>query len=414
MNIYAGPPRAVTRLTLRLVPLTPVHIGDGTEMRLDEYLLQEPQRVAEQDQKDGAGGKAAQWSSANLALLCRFDQMQAIRQMTPADRAAFQRALDAGKLGEAGALLRKAGSRAIVERIPISNSAKKELREAFNNPTLRSGQVKPFVRSGGRPYIPGSSIKGALRTALASAALPRGTRPDDSWTHENAVAAAFGLDPGQTDTDPLRFLRVSDAFLPEGATLIDKAEVIKPGGEPATSQRRRGGIQIHCERSLALTDGPSAPVFTVIMDVDSRAQEERYVSRQEARFQPRDVLARCLGFHAKLFNGEMRLFFSKGVQTLLMRALQAYRHSDDRPPFKDGMWSPDFLLLRLGRFGHFESKSLEGVRRGHFPQAKQRKDEIRKPNAWGSTRTVIRDAQNNPIPFGWVIGWVEREERLCP
>jgi hypothetical protein len=414
MNIYVGPPRAMTRLTLRLVPLTPVHIGDGTEMRLDEYLLEEPKREAGQEQHDDAGGEAAQSSSAGLAMLCRFDQMQAIRQMTTAERAAFQRALDAGKLGDAGDLLRKAGSRAIVERIPLSNIAKKELKEAFQHPMLRSGQVKPFVRSGGRPYIPGSSIKGALRTALASAALPRGTRPDDGWTHEEALAAAFGLDPSGTETDPLRFLRVSDAFLPEGATLIDKAEVIKPGGETATSRRGGGGIQMHYERSLALTDGPSGPVFTVIMDVDSRAQEERFVSRREARFRPQEVLARCLGFHAKLFNGEMHRFFSKGTQTLLMRTLLAHRHSDGRPPFKDGKWDPDFLLLRLGRFGHFESKSLEGVRRGHFPQARHSADENRKPNAWGSTRTVIRDAQDNPIPFGWVIGWVVKEERLCP
>ena len=33
---------------------------------------------------------------------------------------------------------------------------------------LRRGDVRPFLRSGARPYLPGSSLKGALRTAFLS------------------------------------------------------------------------------------------------------------------------------------------------------------------------------------------------------------------------------------------------------
>ncbi len=54
MNVYAGPPRAMTRVTLRLVPLTPVHIGDGTEWRPDEYLIDAPRSRAWSDEEGDA------------------------------------------------------------------------------------------------------------------------------------------------------------------------------------------------------------------------------------------------------------------------------------------------------------------------------------------------------------------------
>lgn len=403
MNLYVGPPRALTRITLRLVPLTPVHVGDGTEMRLDEYLLETPRREARRF--DEYGEEIEEAAQQGPPVLCRFDQARAMRAMRPAQRSAFQQALDAGKLGEAARLLREAGQGAIVERIPMSGRSAAELQAALENPMLRSGQVKPFLRSGGRPYIPGSSLKGAFRTALASAALPRDRAPAGGWTHETALAAAFGLDPQDTATDPLRFLHVSDAFLPEGATLIDRVEVMDRKNPQA------GKMQMHYERTHALVEREDAPVFTVALGFDGRAGAPQAVSRTEARFDPRLLLSRCRAFHVALFNAEMGRFFEGATKQMLLRKMLAYGSPDGKLPVRDKAWDPDFLLLRLGRFGHFESKSLEDVRRGHFPQAKNPADQTRMPNEWGATRTVTRDAKGNPIPFGWVLGWVVNEEQ---
>ncbi|MCS6891191.1 MAG: type III-A CRISPR-associated RAMP protein Csm5 [Rhodovarius sp.] len=389
MNVYAGPPRALTRTTLRLVPLTPIHIGDGTDMRLDEYLLEGDD-------------------------LCRFDPMQALRAMSVAQRQAFQRALDAGNLAEAGRKLREAGRACILERVPLTKRSREELDQALRNPTARSGQVKPFIRSGGRPYIPGSSIKGAFRTALASAALPRDKLADDRWTHETALREAFGLDPQRTETDPLRFLHVSDAFLPQDATLIDKAEVVKPGGRPATSPGGHGGIQMHYESTYSLIDGEDAPAFEVRLDIDERALSPAILARREAGFDAHSALARLRAFHVAVFNAETKRFFEDNSKKTLLRTLLSHSSPDGRPPLNGNAWDPHFVLLRLGRFGHFESKSLEGVRRG-VEEAQPKKEKprrIRAPNEWGRTRTVVRDAKGNPIPFGWVIGWVVKEERV--
>lgn len=409
MNVYAGPPRAITRVTLRLVPLTPIHIGDGQEWRPDEYVIEEPATAARRYDEYGEEIEAA--APTSRSMLCRFDQQAAMRGMSPVQRNRFAMALDRGKLAEAADALRAAGQRHVLERIPLSSASASALSEAMSDPLARTGAVKPFIRSGSRPYIPGSSIKGAFRTALASAALPRDRGAHHPWRHETAMAAALGLEANRTETDPLRFLSVSDALLPEGATLIDRAEVVKPGGAPASGSKG-GGIQMHYERTRFLGESGDAPEFVVVLAVDERAASPVGVRCSHARFDASGLLRVAHNFHVKLFHAETKKFFAGQTTSLLRQRLSAHRGPGNEPPFTKEGWSPGFLLLRLGRFGHFESKSLEGVRRGHFPQAKNPKDKIRPPNAWGLSRTVIRDAEKNPIPFGWVIGWVVKEERL--
>jgi CRISPR-associated protein Csm5 len=408
MNAYAGPMRAITRVTLRLVPLTPIHIGDGTEWRPDEYFVEEPAAPARR--YDEFDEEIEESRPTGPTMLCRFDQQAAMRSMTAVQRNQFTTALDRGNLLRAAEVLRQAGRDHVLNRIRLSQASARELQQAMTDP-LRGGAVKPFIRSGDAPFIPGSSIKGAFRTALASAALPRGQREGREWDHASAMAAAFGLDPNSTETDPLRFLSVSDAKLPDGATVIDKAEVIKMADEGHAK-----GIQMHYERTKALAIENEGPEICVSLALDARAaRPEGGIRRAEACFDLDRLLNRLREFHARLFNEEMKRFFEGPTKRLLMEGLRAHTGPKNELPFSAQGYAPGFVLLRLGRFGHFESKSLEGVRRGYVPQAKKEAEKHRPPNAWGVTRTITREAKNTPpIPFGWVIGWVVQEEsRPC-
>lgn len=376
-GVYDGPRRQLTRFRLRLAPLTPLHIGDGTEMRLEEYLL------------DGN-------------TLCRFDPAAAMRRMTAQQRTAFRNALQAGKLGEVAKVLRAAGRDAVVERIAISDESRDALANALENPAQRSGSVRPFIRSGGRPYIPGSSIKGAFRTALASAMLPRrDSRRPDTWTHEDAMSAAFRLDPHRTETDPLRFLHVSDAALSPGITRIERVELIKRDARPGEATAAKG-IQMHYELLPGRADAPQTRhTFDVVVHVDERAPFDRAA-----------LLRGCSEFHWDVWTEERRLFFShcQGTCQAMDRLLKTVKIGDRTLAEVGPGQVPNYVLLRLGRFGHFESKSLAGVRRGHFPQAKPPASKTRNPDEWGLTRTVVCDSKGNPIPFGWVLGWVVKDE----
>jgi len=398
--------RTITRVTLRCVPLTPVHIGDGSEMRLDEYVLEEPQAPGRRYDEYGEEIEEPA-PQAGPATLARFDPARAMRRMADHQHARFRDALDRGDLTKASRLLRDAGRACIEERIAISDRSRRDLKDATENPGARTGQVKPFVRSNGRPYVPGSSIKGAFRTALASAALPKPWDPrsaDPKRWHAEALEAALGIQEGDTASDPLRYLSVADAMLPVEATLIDKTEIIKPGGIPASSPAGGGGIQMHYEILRGRASHPDdRTTFDIELAIDSRAPFDR------------DKLIQAASrFHWAVWRGERQRFFASqtGTGEALDRHLRTVKVRDKTLAEYGPAEVPNCVLLRLGRFGHFESKSLEGVRRGHFPQARNRDDRIRKPNEWGATRTVIRDARNNAIPFGWVLGWATKEERL--
>jgi hypothetical protein len=56
----------------------------------------------------------------------------------------------------------------------------------------------------------------------------------------------------------------------------------------------------------------------------------------------------------------------------------------------------DAILVRVGRFSHFESASIEGLRLGYRPQSR-----AARVAPEGSTRMVTRSAGQG-LPFGWV------------
>jgi hypothetical protein len=133
MNVHAGPPRAMTRLTLRLVPLTPLHIGDGTSLWPDEYFIETSHAAAPSDDEEDPPGQRA------TPTLCHFDQTAAMRAMTFDQRSALSRALDSGRLDVAAQVLRKAGTQCVTQRIPLSSASASELRKAIDDPRARRG-----------------------------------------------------------------------------------------------------------------------------------------------------------------------------------------------------------------------------------------------------------------------------------
>lgn len=96
---------------------------------------------------------------------------------------------------------------------------------------LKSEQISELIKSGTRPYIPGSSIKGAVRTALLYA-----HRKEDGYSIEDALIdtrkkEAKNRKPspngedlfGNIQNDVLKFLHISDTeLLPE-----DDIEIVK-------------------------------------------------------------------------------------------------------------------------------------------------------------------------------------------
>jgi CRISPR-associated protein Csm5 len=131
-------------------------------------------------------------------------------------------------------------------------------------------RMKPFIKDPfDLPYIPGSSLKGAFRTALAwtgwsEIRLPRLRRDDigrsRSWAGNPLEKKIFGKDPNY---DLLRAVQVSDLFGPqkpgEGLMAI-KAQVLTQGAaqSPIGLEALVGDIEFH--GSLKIDDDLFKPM----------------------------------------------------------------------------------------------------------------------------------------------------------
>ena len=102
--------------------------------------------------------------------------------------------------------------------LSIALHDKRKIQQELNNLTIARTAFNPNTD---KPYIPGSGIKGALRTAylnLLAAAHPVGMSPGRATAKDLEKTL---LDGGSFETDPFRMLKVSD-FVPvdQGKTKI--------------------------------------------------------------------------------------------------------------------------------------------------------------------------------------------------
>lgn len=347
------------------IALTPVHVGDGTTWTPESFKL---------DGRD----------------LVLFEPAAALAALDADGRKAFTRAIDAGDLRKAQALLHGgAGPQVELGRIAVSDASREEIAEAISNPG-RAGKVHPFVRSAGRPYLPGSSLKGAIRTAILSARaqrmLPRlqaelaraDIRPGRTGRISDMVQRqVLELADGQraTDTDPFRHVALPDCELPRAATRIERVYNLRRDGQP-------NEMQMHFESLLAGT--------RFVLDValaDERVGRAAKLDASKTARQPVGIdefRAALDGFYRAIWDAEARRFHAaSGLPHL--------------PPSKEA------ILLRVGRFSHFEAASIDGLRRGHRPQSR-----TAAVAAEGSTRMVTR-AGERKVPFGWIALFADKD-----
>lgn len=370
---------------LTALPLTPIHVGDGTSLSPEEWRI-----------NDGA--------------IERFSAARVLAAMGAGTRRRYLAELDQGRLQEAQAVLREAVEpEHVVERVEAGGESLRELRQAVDNP-LRRGDIRPFARTGGRPFVPGSSIKGAFRTALLSrhAEELEQQQASELWSLRNSAERSDRLEElalarprGRTEQDPLRFLSVADAALPGGATRIDRIENWKPRGRNA----ERAGMQMHYERLRSSADGRGARL-TVGVRVDAgRLAAARAIGQSERLpaldLVPRDLWDITNAFHWKRWDAERRMFEDEPATLDVLGRITRLRVNGRVVGEEELRRGFPYMLLRVGRFTQFESKSVDVFREGWNARA-------RRPMEEGTTRNIVRlpagrDGAEAPVPLGWLL-----------
>lgn len=222
-----------------------------------------------------------------------------------------------------------------------------------------------FLPADGRPYIPGSSVKGSLRTAYLNRMARQNPVPTPKGRQAARKLEKKLLNHDSIQTDPFRLVKVSD-FMPVGEVrtkILYAVNIKKAGGTAA-----RGPFQI------VETVMPGA-LFSGSIVVESPLKG---VIRQPVDM--KTLLDGCKTFYLKEYNREYDELKAAGIAATA------------------SLFSKDGLPVRVGRHSGAESVTIEGHRQIRI---KGRGVQDHATTLWLASEEP-RPRNIQPLqPFGW-------------
>ena len=199
----------MTMYKIKIEILSPVHISDGTELEPLEYVIKNNK-------------------------LYRIDLSNFLSNLPLHDQNNFMSFTSTNNLVEIRKFIK---DRFDIEKSPyfwsvkLTGTVSRLYEEKFKD-IQNQLKMSPFIRTSDKPYIPGSSLKGSLRTALLNLwseginvnDLDRTDRQYDKLVEGKILNAIKERDRKQfdIDKDPFKALLVSDSFLPDNSTFFAK------------------------------------------------------------------------------------------------------------------------------------------------------------------------------------------------
>ncbi len=268
--------------------------------------------------------------------------------------------------------------------VPVSPQVWDRYRAAFLSPVEGGGgpfEVFPLTRDGfGLPYLPGSALKGAIRTAVLNE-LDQQLKPfknDRPRSAGEAEALLLGCGRVNPDTgrfennigaDPFAALWTADAPVAPENTLVVQAHSKNPR-RPLPGAAL--AVEVFSSALLNAAETAPAPIPGFFNLLPARGGNRTAVTVGL-------ILQSCNAFYRRNMDQEFSRF--KPLLAACQKPIEGALRSLD--PSRQ-------CLLRLGRFTHFESKSLDSLR----PNAGR---------AAGTARTLAEGGAAAGLPFGWAV-----------
>lgn len=275
-------------------------------------------------------------------------------------------------------------------------------------------RMKPFIKDPhDRPYIPGSSLKGAFRTALAwtgwnEVRMPRLRREDigrnRSWAGNPLEKKIFGADPNH---DLLRALQVSDLHgphEPEKVLAALKAQVLTQGAAQSPIGLEALVGEVEFQGSLKIDDDLFKPMAAKLGFSDrkrwldellpraqkhSRARLERLAAWFENVQPPAPSAERIAGFYRQLLGLKL------GPKQAFMQI--GWGAGWDGKTFWTHLQQDEFLFERLVSDFRLDKAGRNSKRRPGDPFPTSRRVAV----------SGKKDEAKPIAPLGWVLVEVE-------
>ena len=390
-----------------ITPLTPIHIGCGTDFEPTNYVIRDND------------------------ILYNFDPENA--ELNGGQKRSLQ------QLGEKGDLLSiqkffrdQADTFAVAAKsiIPVTHDIAQEYRNKIGTP------VKTEVEKNNRiinnlyiqrtishphtndPYLPGSSVKGAIRTAILDSLNDPPVRYDSNASKPERNKSArleqklLGMDGGDYAQSAFRLVKISD-MQPSGETarlvvmtkqykkktVIDKRNgTVKEGGAIAVRREIIAPAQYRC--------------FTGEIQIGTLndIHEEGKTPQPNRRIDIQSIARDCNRFYCPQMKRELDILENRHLTSDAWLAT-IRRLFSPTGEISRRMNNGTAFLIRLGMLGGAESKTFRGE---SIAQIRIMQGKGRPPRYQDTTTTIwlgdIDARQKNRQPFGWALVEIQPEK----
>lgn len=269
-----------------------------------------------------------------------------------------------------------------------------------------------------KPMFPGSSIKGAIRTALLDEVndgnpLSQEIRGKKPFQQNQALQES--LFEGKFATDPMRLVSVGDArWTGKDATpgneirfAVNRQRKPKEGQRLQQSMAEEKGLYqiLECVSSLQ----PRCLTTTLNLH-KPQALSNRHndkLPKSELQWSAREIAAACNRFYQKLLMQEVEAMRQQGYLdndwvTVMGQLLSA--------EMLQKLEKNEAFLLRVGRHSGAEALTLEGVRSIKIMGGKNGRDRWEDtPKTWWMAASDT-DSKGSMMPFGWLLVEIDADE----
>ena len=395
----------LTTHRLHLTPLSPLHIGCGEDFEPTNYVIDDgllygfdPSRAALNDLQ-----------RKQLTDVARRGSLPGIQRFFRDHAAAFK--------PHAHVVMPVCSG---VARLYEQRIGKAANVEASGNQVFNKLEIERHVYTGAlqQPFIPGTSFKGALRTAWLDD-LNAEQRPQEN-TSRSTTAMEKRLLGGDFQTSPLRLLKVADLMPtrePEREVLFavnrKKREVLGRDGQPLQPKgiAARKDCVLHGQYRLFVADVTLPALLQHVGASDNKGKPATPQAQQlnaHGAVDMRKLARQSNAYHLQRLRRELAVLDGRGL------VHPTWKNSINLLLLAQGtlgkkLSTGDAFLVRIGRYGSADSKTLTGegvasikIMEGKGPDGKN------KFSFQSATKTVwlaaqTENDQKHLIPFGWAV-----------
>ncbi len=269
MNGVLGVKQVVKNYILTIKTVTPVVIGSGEVLEPYEYVIRD-------------NGRPTLYALDLLNFLNWLDgqEREGVLALIEADIMGFRRKL--------ANLSTKITSNADLQRFAfsVSDLVACEYRDKIANPD-NALEISLFVRTLGNPFIPGSSIKGALRTAF----VYRKAIANKGFRKETLL-----LNYKNSFDDPFRTIKIGDSEVVKTQVVKTENRSFKPGKNSGIPALREATVT-NFEVKIPISAYPEIV-----------GKSSGYDSGPSYRVEISEIINSCRQFYGELLKAEINFF----------------------------------------------------------------------------------------------------------